>query len=102
MSLVYFMVSGKGGARATLVRVLISIAAGAVCAVLEGGEAARSQTLAAPDKAAHPTASKPPPIPEAGPLAHPKSLEQVGLPPALIRRAVPPVNLQTPEKIALG
>jgi cytochrome c peroxidase len=86
-----------------LVRVLVSIAAGAVCAVLEGsGEAARSQTLAAPDKAAHPTASKPPLIPEAGPLAHPKSLEQVGLPPELIRRAVPPDNLQTPEKIALG
>jgi cytochrome c peroxidase len=47
-------------------------------------------------------ASKTPPIPEAGLLAQPKSLDQVGLPAELTRQAIPPDNPQTPEKIALG
>ncbi len=42
------------------------------------------------------------PIPHAGPLAQPRALEQVGLPAELTRRAIPPDNPQTPEKIALG
>src|SRR5438445_10334226 len=45
---------------------------------------------------------KVPPIPEAGPLAQPKSIHQVGLPAAATRAAIPPDNPQTPEKIALG
>src|SRR5215470_14648359 len=45
---------------------------------------------------------KTPPIPEAGPLAHPKPLDQAGLPAELTRQAIPPGNPQTPEKIALG
>jgi cytochrome c peroxidase len=42
------------------------------------------------------------PIPEAGPLAQPKSLQQVGVPLDALRAAIPPDNPQTPEKIALG
>ena len=43
-----------------------------------------------------------PPIPEAGPLARPKSLHQVGAPADATHAAIPPDNPQTPEKIALG
>jgi cytochrome c peroxidase len=42
------------------------------------------------------------PIPEAGPLARPRSLQQVGAPAAATQAAIPPDNPQTPEKIALG
>jgi cytochrome c peroxidase len=44
----------------------------------------------------------PAPIPEADPLALPKSLDQVGVPVAATRAAYPPDNPQTPQKIALG
>jgi cytochrome c peroxidase len=40
--------------------------------------------------------------PEAGPLARPKSLQQVGAPIDATRAAIPPDNPQTAEKIALG
>src|ERR671919_2499154 len=43
-----------------------------------------------------------PPIPKVGPLAQPRSLQQVGLPADLTRTVIPPDNPQTPEKIALG
>jgi cytochrome c peroxidase len=43
-----------------------------------------------------------PPIPPDGPLARPKSLNQVGLPLEATRAAVPTDNPQTPEKVALG
>ena len=52
--------------------------------------------------AAQSATPKPRPIPEAGPLAQPKSFDQVGLPAELTRQAIPPDNPQTPEKIALG
>src|SRR5216683_2950934 len=42
------------------------------------------------------------PIPEAGPLARPKSPQQVGAPADATPAAIPPDNPQTPEKIALG
>jgi cytochrome c peroxidase len=42
------------------------------------------------------------PIPPDDPLARPKSIHQVGFPVALTRKAMPPDNPQTPEKIALG
>ena len=45
---------------------------------------------------------KAPPIPEAGPLAGPRSLHQVGLPAELTRKAIRRDNPQTAEKIALG
>lgn len=45
---------------------------------------------------------KSPPIPEAGPLAQPRSLQQVGAPAEATREAIPADNPQTPQKIALG
>src|SRR5947208_4302972 len=43
-----------------------------------------------------------PPIPRAGPLAQPRSPQQVGLPVDQTRAVIPSNNPQTPEKIALG
>jgi len=43
-----------------------------------------------------------PPIVKAGRLAEPKSLEQVGVPVAATRAAIPADNPQTPQKVALG
>src|SRR5438552_14830801 len=43
-----------------------------------------------------------PPIPKAGPLAQPRSPQEVGLPVDQTRAVIPPDNPQTPEKIALG
>ncbi len=57
---------------------------------------------AAPDPAMQQATLKAPPIPEAGPLARPKPLRQVGVPDGATRAAIPPDNPQTPEKIALG
>jgi cytochrome c peroxidase len=54
-------------------------------------------------KAATPhVADEAPPIPRMGPLAEPRSLQQVGLPAEPTRSAIPSDNPQTPEKIALG
>ncbi len=63
---------------------------------------ARSEPAAAPRGATEQTAPTPSPIPEAGPLARPKSLQQIGLPTKAARAAIPRDNPQTPEKIALG
>jgi cytochrome c peroxidase len=43
-----------------------------------------------------------PPIPKAGPLARPRSLEQVGAPRDATLAAIPPDDPQTPAKVALG
>jgi cytochrome c peroxidase len=56
----------------------------------------------ATDNQARDTTGKAPPIPRAGPLAEPRSLQQVGLPAELTRAAIPSDKPQTPEKIALG
>jgi cytochrome c peroxidase len=45
---------------------------------------------------------KAPPIPQVGPLAKPRSLQQAGVSAELTRTVIPPDNPQTPEKIALG
>jgi cytochrome c peroxidase len=45
---------------------------------------------------------KAPPIPRVGPLAKPRSMEQVGVPTELTRTVIPADNPQTPEKIAVG
>ena len=44
----------------------------------------------------------PGPIPIAGPIAEPKSIDQPGAPVEATRAAIPADNPQTPEKIALG
>lgn len=85
------------------IALLVAIAPAALSFGLQGlGQPARSQTPTAPDSAARPATPTPRPIPQAGPLAEPKSLDQVGLPTALMRQAIPPDNPQTPDKIALG
>src|SRR5271166_6270750 len=55
-----------------------------------------------PDDPTKQATGKAPPIPEAGPLARPRSLQQVGVPAELTRTVIVPDNPQTPEKIALG
>src|SRR5271157_2161560 len=55
-----------------------------------------------PDDPTKQATDKAPPIPEAGPLARPRSLQQVGVPTELTRTVILPDNPQTPEKIALG
>ena len=62
----------------------------------------KSRTKQESSEPAQSASGKAPPIPAAGPLAQPKSLQQIGLPAAATRAAIPPDNPQTPEKIALG
>jgi cytochrome c peroxidase len=73
----------------------------AILAWYGAGHKASSAAEAAP-AGATPQATGNPPIPEAGPLARPKPLQQVGAPVDATRAAIPPDNPQTPEKIALG
>ncbi len=58
-----------------------------------------TQTYATPPQQG---GSKAPPIPEAGQLAMPRPLTQVGISPAAIRATIPANNPQTPQKIQLG
>src|SRR5205807_8051199 len=85
---------------------LVLVVAGINTALLLGGEGGRRGGSSAEEAAlagtAEPAAGKAPPIPEAGPLASPRSLQQIGLPAELTRTVTPPDNPQTPEKIALG
>ena len=64
-----------------------------------GETVAEEATMAA---TAEQAPGKAPPIPQTGPLAGPRSLQQVGVPAELTRTVTPPDNPQTPEKIALG
>jgi cytochrome c peroxidase len=66
------------------------------------GNRASSEADAALDGATQQATGKPRPIPEAGPLARPKSFQQVGAPAEATHAAIPPDNPQTPKKIALG
>jgi cytochrome c peroxidase len=89
--------------RRLVIGLLVAIAAGALSFGLEAaGKQARSETGTAPSEAAQLATREKRPLPDAGPLAQPKSLDQVGLPGELTRQAIPPDNPQTPEKIALG
>jgi cytochrome c peroxidase len=65
----------------------------------DGEPFAEEATMAATAREAP---GKAPPIPQAGPLAEPRSLQQVGVPAELTQTVIPPDNPQTPEKIALG
>lgn len=65
---------------------------------LGGGSGGEATTEGTPQQ----VTGKAPPLPQAGPLASPRSLHQVGLPTELTRKAIPHDNPQTPEKIALG
>jgi cytochrome c peroxidase len=81
---------------------LATVAAALSFGLEEVGKPARSQTRTAPNETARPAVPNPRPIPEAGRLGQPKSLDQVGLPAELTRQAIPVDNPQTPEKVALG
>jgi cytochrome c peroxidase len=83
-------------------RVVVVSTVTALLAWHGAGRKASSAAEAAPDGATPQAIGKPPPIPEAGPLAQPKSLQQVGAPVDATRAAIPPDNPQNPEKIALG
>jgi cytochrome c peroxidase len=75
-------------------------------ALLLGHEVARHARSFAEETALAGTTGQPagkaPPLPKAGPLANPRSLQQVGLPVELTQSVTPADNPQTPEKIALG
>jgi cytochrome c peroxidase len=74
-------------------------------AVIDFGRCANaSARRGSADFLAHTTsdAGKAPPIPPAGRLAMPRSLEQVGLPIAATRATLPAHNPQTSDKIELG
>jgi cytochrome c peroxidase len=96
---------GMRVAKRTRLCVTIMLVVGAATLIL-GCEGARKQASsvaeAPPDGATQKATLKAPPIPEAGPLAQPKSLRQVGVPDGATRAAIPPDNPQTPEKTALG
>jgi cytochrome c peroxidase len=85
----------------------LSVVAGVIGTVLilgcgrerpSGGSGGEATTEGTPQQ----VTGKAPPLPQAGPLASPRSLHQVGLPTELTRKAIPHDNPQTPEKIALG
>ena len=77
-----------------------AIALTIACADRGGDSRAKSETTAA--QAFHLSSKPLEPIPPDDSLARPKSLHQVGVPIALTSAVIPPDNLQTPEKIALG
>jgi cytochrome c peroxidase len=85
---------------------LVIVVAASNTALLPGcdGERTRepSAAVAAPVGTALQSPGTAPPIPKEGPLARPRSLQQIGLPVELTRTVTPPDNPQTPEKIALG
>lgn len=87
-------------------RVGLVIVAAISTVLLPGCDGTRPNELAAGEPAPSDTTrlapGKAPPIPEAGPLAKPRSLRQVGLPAELIRSVTPADNAQTADKIALG
>jgi cytochrome c peroxidase len=95
------MTTAKG--RRLRFRLLAALVAAALCSDLDAAShEARSAGGTTADETVQPATPKPPPIPKAGALARPKSLEQVGVPAELTHQAIPPDNPQTPEKIALG
>src|SRR5437773_5264072 len=85
---------------------LVAVVAVIGTALLLGYESGRPKVASAeapaPVGTAREAPGKAPPIPKAGPLARPRSLQQVGLPVDLTRTVTPTDNPQTPEKIALG
>src|SRR5713101_5637384 len=97
--------SGMRFAKRTRWGVTLVVVVSTVTAMLAwhgSSKKASSAAEAAPDGATQQATGKPSPIPEAGPLAQPRSLQQVGAPVDATRAAIPPDNPQTPEKIALG
>src|SRR5712692_5521211 len=88
--------------RLCLTLMLVAGAAGLTLSCEGARKQASSVPETSPDGATQQATLKAPPIPEGGPLARPKSGQQVGAPAAATRAAIPPDNPQTTEKIALG
>jgi cytochrome c peroxidase len=91
----------SGGARAILtpatsfaIRLVLSVS----CAML-AAPAAGEDTGVGPPPALAP--GQAPPLPQAGPLAEPRSLDQVGFPTALTEYVISPTTLR-PARVALG
>ena len=86
--------------------VLSVVVAATVTALILACESERPKAASAresgPDDTTKQRAGKAPPIPQAGPLAKPRSLQQVGVPLELTRTVIPLDNPQTAEKVALG
>jgi len=92
-------------AKRTRVCVTLMLVVGPAALILGCERSSKQSSPAAeagPDEAPQKTTANAPPIPEAGPLARPKSLRQVGVPDGATRAVIPTDNPQTPEKIALG
>ena len=86
-------------------RVVLALAAGIAVLILvfkRAGQREISESKAAAETDTQQTTLKPPPIPEAGQLGQPKSLEQVGVSAEATRAVIPADNPQASEKIALG
>jgi hypothetical protein len=85
------------------IALLVATAAAALNFGLDGAsKTAQSQAVSTPEETAWPAISQQRPIPKAGPLAEPKSVDQIGFPAELTRQAIPPDNPQTPDKTTLG
>jgi cytochrome c peroxidase len=88
-------------------RLCVTFAAAAAIAALtpgcdRAGGNSPAKADAVPNAATELRPGQAPPIPVAGPLAQPKSMQQVGVPVGATRALIPADNPQTPEKIALG
>ncbi len=88
--------------RLGLTLMLVAAPAALTLVFPDAGGRASAASEATPGAATPQPESTAPPIPEAGPLARPKSLHQVGVPEAATRAATPADNPQSPGKIALG
>src|SRR6516162_5251206 len=82
--------------------VVAMVAVTALLGCERGRPTASSPKETASDDTTQDATGQAPPIPQVGPLAKPRSLEQVGVPAELTRTVMPPDNPQTEEKIALG
>src|SRR6266446_1073948 len=82
---------------------LVATAAAALNFGLGGAsKPAQSQAVSTPEETAWPAISQQRPIPKAGPLAEPKSVDQIGFSAELTRQAIPPDNPQTRDKTTLA
>jgi len=83
--------------------VVVAVISAALTLGCGGGrpqEEAAKETAA--DSTPQQTTGKAPPIPKEGPLAQPRSLQQVGVPAELTRTVIPPANPPATETSALG
>ena len=83
-------------ARLTALTAVLSVC---LCAVLAAPAVSEDAGIGPPPALAPGQA---PPLPQAGPLAEPRSQDQVGFPAALTASVIPPASPLTPATVALG